>query len=497
MWHHIGTLRFKLTVLNLAVFGLLLVLLNATILIVRERDLREQFDTRLRDRAEVIVDEITLPIMERSNPAEVPTFPRRFNPFRFPGYFFQLRSAGGDVLERSRSLAEQTLPLEGAATAARDSDAPIVETIQDGVARTLLEGQEELRLLTLYRNEVDSPPFYLQMAVSTKPLERSIVRLRRIVWVVGPVALVIAAVASWFLAGRSLAPLVRVADVADQLQADQFALRFQTPPGRDEVANMVLKINAMLDRLSDSFLSQERFITDAAHELKTPLAVLLGEAQVLMQQERSPEEYTRFVTDVEDGARSLAQTVDSLLTLARAEAGIPAANVSAVPLNEMVVDAVEQCNTAAAQREVRLVPELVLAEGDEADPAILGDGALLRLMVGNLIRNAVRYSPPEEAVDIAVALEGTDAVISVRDRGPGIPPEFIDKVFDRFFRVADPKSSFKGAGLGLTIVRGVARLHGGSVQVRNHPEGGCEFTVRLPCADRAELTGALPTDHAK
>jgi signal transduction histidine kinase len=215
-----------------------------------------------------------------------------------------------------------------------------------------------------------------------------------------------------------------------------------------------------------------------------------------MQQERSEEEYARFVTDVQDGVRSLAQTVDSLLTLARSEAGIPVANVSAVSLNEMVMDAVERCSAAATQREVRLVPELVLPQGDEPDPTVLGDGALLRLMVSNLIRNAIRYSPPDDTVNVTIALEGDSAVITVRDHGPGIPAEFLDKVFDRFFRVGDPKSSFKGAGLGLTIVRGVARLHGGNVQVRNHPDGGCEFTVRLPRVNQAQVPDELATDHA-
>ncbi|MGD2110949.1 MAG: HAMP domain-containing protein, partial [Phycisphaerae bacterium] len=266
MWQFFGTLRFKLSVLNLAVFGLLLVLLNATILIVREQELRQQFDARLRDRAEIIVDEITIPLENRTDPLDAPASPGRFNPFRFPGYFFQLRSAEGDVLERSKSLGAQTLPLESVTARAKDAGAPILDTIHDDVARSLLEGDAELRLLTLYRDEPGSPPFYLQMAVSTEALERSIGQLRLIVWTVGLAALVMAGAASWLLAGRSLAPLARVARLADELHAGQFAPRFETPSGEDEVADMVSRINAMLDRLSDSFLSQERFIADAAHE---------------------------------------------------------------------------------------------------------------------------------------------------------------------------------------------------------------------------------------
>jgi two-component system sensor histidine kinase KdpD len=167
-----------------------------------------------------------------------------------------------------------------------------------------------------------------------------------------------------------------------------------------------------------------------------------------------------------------------------------------VVVNEMVMDAVQRCGTAAAQREVRLVPELVMPQPDDPEPTVQGDGALLRLMLSNLIRNAIRYSPPDAPVDVTVALDGDSAVLTVRDRGPGIPAEFLDKVFDRFFRVADPKSSFKGVGLGLTIVRGVARLHGGTVQVRNHPGGGCEFTVRIPRAHQSKVSGTSPLNRA-
>jgi two-component system sensor histidine kinase TctE len=193
----------------------------------------------------------------------------------------------------------------------------------------------------------------------------------------------------------------------------------------------------------------------------------------------------------------LAQTVDSLLTLARAEAGIPSREVGEVNVNEMVMDAVEGCNPAATQREVHLVPVLALPESHEREPVVRGDGGLLRLMVANLIRNAIRYSPAGEAIDIAVCLEGDESVITVRDRGPGVPAEFVDRVFDRFFRAPDPHSSFKGVGLGLTIVRGVARLHGGDVAVANHPDGGSEFKVRLPLAGHGGPGGRTKraTDH--
>ncbi len=488
MFRHTQTLRFKLASLLLVVFGVILGGLCAMVLTLREDYLREDFDERLADRAEAIIDDIVTAAETIPDGGTEGVFRRRVSRFRFPGYYVQIRSVGESVVARSPRLGESTLPLADAARAALQPDQPILETIRDGVASDLLGTGGELRLLTQRHARAGEPRFCVQIAGDLNRVNESVRNLRQVFLVVIAIGLVATGVASWLLARRSLSPIARIAEIAERLRADDLTQRFEQPRGKDEVAMMVATINRMLDRLADAFQAQERFSADVAHELKTPLAVLLGEAQVLMRQERSPEEYDRFVTSVQDEVRSLAQTVDSLLTLARAEAGLPMAGGADIPVNEVVTDAVERCNPLAEQREVRVVLILALGESSEAGPVVNGDGALLRLMSTNLLRNAIRHSPPDETVDVAVGFSGEEVLISVRDRGPGIPPEFVDKVFDRFFRVPDRKAPFHGTGLGLTIVRGIARLHGGSASVSNHNEGGCEFVVRLPLSSGLPVT---------
>lgn len=483
MLRHTQTLRFKLASLLLIVFGVILGGLCATVLALREDYLREDFDERLTDRAETIVDDIVSAAEDNPDVKVEGVLRRRVSRFRFPGYFVQVRLPEELVFARSPRLGDNTLPLSDAAKASSQSNEPSVETIRDGVALDLLGADAELRLLTLRHAGSGGPSFYLQIAADLSRVNESVRNLRQVFILVIAIGLVATGIASWLLARRSLSPIARIAEIAERLRADDLTQRFDQPRGKDEVATMVATINRMLDRLADAFQAQKRFSADVAHELKTPLAILLGEAQVLMRQERSPEEYDRFVASVQDEVRSLAQTVDSLLTLARAEAGLPMAGGADVPINEVVTDAVERCNPLAEQREVRVVPVLALDQSDETGPVVNGDGALLRLMSTNLLRNAIRHSPPDEAVDVAVGFSGKEVVITVRDRGPGIPPEYVDKVFDRFFRVPDRKVSFQGTGLGLTIVRGIARLHGGSASVLNHADGGCEFVVRLPLAN--------------
>jgi len=480
VWRHFKSLRFKLASLYVVVFGAILTVLGIIILTVSERDLRNEFDFALRDRAEAMADRIVV------SPDEWPPSPSpanpipRLNPFRFPRHYIQIRLADESVAERSPNLGKQILPLSDQARQARTTNQPVFETLRDEIARALIGSDSgELRLLTIYRQAAHTAPFYLQVGVNQGRVNQSVQDLRRLFLLLMPTGLAVVAVASWWLAGRFLGPIRRIAELAGRLGAHNLGLRFDPPQGQDEIAELVVTINQMLDRISEAFQAQERFMADVSHELKTPLSVLLGEAQVMLQKERSTADYERFVRSVQDEVRSLAQTVDSVLTLTHAEAGAPITNAAELALNDVVMEAVERCQPLALQRGVRIVPVLALPRGDRSGPVLLGDPELLCILFVNLIRNAVRYSPVGMAVDVHVRWTDTEAEVSVRDHGPGIPPQYIDRVFERFFRVPQNEGQFKGAGLGLTIARGIARLHAGSVQVANCPDGGCLFTVLL------------------
>lgn len=476
------TLRFKLAALNLLVFGVILGALSFTILALRERSALEEFDGRLIDRAERMVESIRV---KRVMPDEtgVPSVDRhRLVPFRFPGYFFQVRASNGMILERSINLGPYTLPFSEAAAASREKGTPAVETYTGEVARSLLGSDGEIRLLTIFREAMDLAPFYLQVGLNLAPARESIAQLRRLFLLLLPIGFVAVGAASWLMARRSLTPIGRIARQARVLTAAHLEQRITVPAGRDEVAEMVGTINEMLDRLEGAFKAQERFIADASHELKTPITVLLGEAQVLTQHGRTSEEYTRFVSSVQEEMRQMGKLVDSLLTLARADAGFPLSSARPVSINEVVMDAVERCQSFARQEGIRLMPTLAMLAADGPEAEVEGDEALLCAMTENLIRNAVRYSPSIEGVEIKVSADDRHCTISVLDRGPGVPPEHLAHLFDRFYRVPTNRPENNGTGLGLAIAKGVAQLHRGSISVANRPDGGCEFVVRLPIA---------------
>lgn len=481
------TLRLKLTLLYLSVFGVLLGGLSVVLMTMREQFIVGDFDQRLVDRATSMVDAIT--VAEEKAPGDSTTIEgvKGLIPFRFPGYYFQLVAADGKIIERSENLGELHLPWTKAAQEAQGAGEAKLETIRGELAENLIGKGGELRLLTLYHAPTaNRPSFVLQIAVSLAPIRQSIAQLRSLFLSVIPSGLLVAGLASWLLARRALAPIGRIARETRELTAAHLDRRLALPPGRDEVTEMVVTINQMLDRLEAAFRAQERFVANAAHELKTPAAVLLGQAQVLAGQPRSTGEYEAFLVSVQEEMRWINQMVISLLTLARADAGLPMGPVSPVSIHDVVTDVIQRSQAQAGRRGVRLVPMLAMPDAEESEPTVRGDAELLRSMVLNLVQNAVRHSPVGETVEIAVSLRDPDILISVRDRGPGISSEHVEQVFDRFFRV--PGSDESGTGLGLAIARTVARMHRGDIEVRNRPDKGCEFTVRLPAGETEPAT---------
>lgn len=467
----LGSLRFKIVAFHLAAFTIVLVLLSLYIFTTYESYLRKDFDARLKDRADSMVESISVA-------ADALHAQPLISPQRFPEYFFQIRADDGRIWERSQKLADAELPFTGASKLAKTQKRAVFETLRGPIAERLAD-VEEMRMLTIYHQSDATAPYYLQIAATMDAVDHAIAELARTLIVAFIIGIAVAGITSFVLALRSLAPIVRIAKQARQLTAARLDQRIDEPDANDEVAYLVRVINGMLNRLQQAFDGQERFIADVSHELRTPLSVLLGEAQVLAQQHRPIAEYERFVGSVQEEMRRLAQVVNSLLTLARAHAGFALPSVTILPVNDFVVDAVQRCELMARQKSVRLVPDLAMPEiDDHLEPMVEGDAELLCTMLSNLIRNAIRFSPPQGTVEIRVEGGAGQTRLIVADRGPGIAPEHIGNLFNRFYHV--PKNGSTGSGLGLAIAKAVVELHHGTIQVHNRPGGGSEFVVSLP-----------------
>lgn len=283
-----------------------------------------------------------------------------------------------------------------------------------------------------------------------------------------PIITGIVALTTWLAVGRALAPVERMRRHVEAVSASDLSRRVEEPGTRDELGRLAHTMNAMLGRLEGAQVAQRRFISDASHELKSPLAVLrqYGEVAIAHPERISPRELADTV--LAEGAR-LERLVQGMLVLARADENALSVTMGEVDLDDVLL--------AEAQR-VRAggVP----VDGSGIRPVRLrADAGLVRQAVRNLVDNAVRHST--ERIALAVARDEAGVLVTVDDDGPGVAPGERERVFERFVRLDDARSrDAGGSGLGLAIVREIARQHGGSVRLVDSPLGGARAELRLP-----------------
>lgn len=277
----------------------------------------------------------------------------------------------------------------------------------------------------------------------------------------------------WWGVGRGLRPLDRIAaEVAQRSPSNLQPVDLQQVPV--EINPMVEKLNALLARLREAFERERRFTSDAAHEIRTPLAGIKTHAQVALRTTDATQRSHEVEQVIQDVDRT-THLVDQLLTLARLDREALTENYSAVDLHSLADDVITRLKPEAGTRRITLA----LSEGAAAP--VRGNSAMLGAMIRNLVDNAVRYTPAGGRVEIGVALRGDAIILTVTDDGPGIPADERARVFDRFYRGSTANA--QGCGLGLSIVKRVAELHQAAVELDDAPGGrGLQARVIFPRA---------------
>src|SRR6185295_14024041 len=262
--------------------------------------------------------------------------------------------------------------------------------------------------------------------------------------------------------------------------------RVETTDPRTEVGRLGTALNRMLDRLEEAFAAREatqerlrRFIADASHELRTPLVSIRGYAELFrMGAAREPEDVAKAMRRIEDEAARMGVLVEDLLTLARLDE-VREASHGAVDLTVLARDAVDDARATDPDRQIDLRAQ------EERDSVVTGDADQLRQVLANLLRNALVHTPAGTPIEVSVERENGAVRLQVRDRGPGLPTDDADALFERFWRAEGGRERGKdGAGLGLAIVAGIVDGHRGTVSAANAPGGGASFEVRLPATVR-------------
>lgn len=296
-------------------------------------------------------------------------------------------------------------------------------------------------------------------------------------WVI-PMVVLFASAGGYFLARKSLAPVVEMATQAGRIGAATLHDRLAIQNEKDELGQLARAFNDLLDRLDQSFERQRRFMADASHELRTPVAILRGEAEVaLSQPARSLEEYRESLAVLHGEAQRLTHIVEDLFTLTRADAGQYPLELRDFYLDELVADCVHSTRTLALAKRITLTVDAT------EESLICADETLVRRMLLNLLDNAIKYTPEDGRVAVSCCRNGGQYAVSVTDTGRGIPAEQQARVFERFFRTDKARSRTEtdggGAGLGLSIARWIAEAHHGRLELTRSDAGGSTFTAYL------------------
>jgi two-component system OmpR family sensor kinase len=395
-----------------------------------------------------------------------------------------LPAAGVAGLPRGQTVAQLLSPT-GQVRARAGTAAPAASLLTPAMLRQALAGEQvraevrsgqnraRYRVLAL-RRAGRGTPTVLVVASPLADVDRSVERLRLLLLVAGPMALVLAGGGGWLLARAALRPVGRMTEQAEAIGADRLHDRVSVPDAADELNRLARTLNGMLDRIERGVVEQRRFVADASHELRTPLAVMRAELEVALRGDDPAADASEVLGSAAEEVARMSKIVDDLLTLAHRDENSLELLLTPVDLGEVAAEVAGQLRPLAEAGGVRL--------DVEAPPVpVVADQARVTQVVTNLVDNAVKYTGAGGSVRVRVWEQAGGGRLAVSDTGPGIGPQDLPKVFDRFFRLDAARTRARGgSGLGLAICKELVEAHGGRIWADSVPGAGSTFTLTLP-----------------
>ena len=322
-------------------------------------------------------------------------------------------------------------------------------------------------------------PYIILVNQPLEAIEDELDSLRKILYYTVPIALLMAGLGGWFLARKSLAPVVSMAERARRISSENLDMELPVANPRDELGKLATAFNELLARLNAAFKQQRQFMADASHELRTPLSVMHTAAGVTLKQPHRDEgEYREAIEMLNEQTRRLSRIVKDMFTLARADAGRYPLTKSTLYLDDLLEEVAHAGGLLAPDKNITIEVEKSL------EATFYGDEDLLRQMILNLVDNAIKYTSSGSLIKLGLGQTQNDYQISVSDNGSGIPDEAKPRIFERFYRVDKARSRAAendgGAGLGLAISRWIAEAHDGNLEMTHSDHSGTTFLIKLP-----------------
>lgn len=460
------SLRLRLTILYTSLLGGVLLLFGTLVYGLVSTVLLSQLDARLSQSANQLVERL------------------RINPVGM----FDPRSVAG--FQPTENLLFQVWDIEGNLQLARPPSyrVPLSERGW-GLGEPYYSTEEvdgsRVRVLTVPLRTLRQPVGYLHVGLSLSLIDVTQRTLAAVLALLIVLAMVITAAVAWIGTRRVLAPLATMTEVATQItQSGDLSRRipFSGPPDSD-VGRLILAFNDTMERLEQLFQSQRRFMADVSHELRTPLTVIKGEVGLMRRMGKADDE---SLESIEAEVDRLTRMVGDLLVLEQAEAGQLPLDLRPVDLDTVVLEVLQQMKLLAGNRV-----ELRLEDIDQVE--VIGDRDRLKQVLLNLVGNAIQYTPNNGRVTLSLGKTEEKAVFTVSDTGPGISPQDLPHIFERFYRAERSRKRQRGTGfgLGLSIAYWIVRSHGGDIEVHSVEGQGTTFEATLPLAGPGEINKDL------
>ena len=475
----LNSVRIRLTLWYTAAMTIVLVALAAATYVVLREDVLRRADANATELANSFLATVNAELADVSRPNNFDDgITAAVSEHRFRDVVFVVFDPQGDLLGVSESYHLPGRSADPTRETLAASLRPFLSA--PGTFRSVSVGEHHYHGYVRHFS-IDQQAATLVVLQSLHRQNQFLETLARTFWIVIPLAIVLAGVGGYLLARRSLSPVVMMSTQASRIGSENLYERLKVQNPRDELGQLAGSFNELLDRLNQSFERQRRFVADASHELRTPVAILCGEAEVtLAHEKRTEQEYRESLQILREEAKRLKYIVEDLFTLARADAGQHPLAATHFYLDELAAECSRNVRTLASAKQIAVSCE------SEGELPIHADESLLRRMLLNLLDNAIKYTPPGGSVSLRCGEENGHYRLSLEDSGQGIPSELQQRIFERFFRVDKARSRGEtdsgGAGLGLTIASWIAGAHGGKLELTHSAPQGSTFTVLLPKA---------------
>lgn len=476
------SMRAQLTLWYTGVLALVLVIFAASTYIYLARAARGRTDQSLVDTANSLVSNFKAEADDENQSGDEAAL-EVTRDFQFSDRQAIILDDSGRIIAASAPPASAQVKNRWPATAAllQSVAGLLEESRRSGRGFATLPNQRVA--IRAYASSIKSPrhAYTVVIAQSLHEQDEALEQARRAFYVAVPLSLIFASLGGYLLARKSLAPVVSMGDRAARIGAANLGERLPVINERSDLGRLAQIFNELLERLDLSFEQQRRFMADASHELRTPVAIVCGESEVALSQTiRSAEEYRESLAIMHDEGRRLTRIVEDLFMLARADAGQYQPDFKPFYIDETVGECVRAVRSLGAKHG----HEFQYRHPEDEMP-FRGDEGLICRMVLNLLDNAIKYTPHGGQVRVELDRLDSSYRISITDTGAGIPQEAQPHIFERFYRVDKVRSrngeaGGSGAGLGLSIAAWVAEIHGGRITLAASDQHGSAFVIFLP-----------------